>query len=237
MIQAVDEFILFDDCQYTRRDWRNRNIIKTHQGSAWLTIPVKVKDKNKQSICDVHVDNDKWVKNHLACFRHHYANAPYFSEMYPVIEEWYDACHDEELLYRVNYCFLKNICDTLEIRTDLTWSMDYGVEGECATSKLLSLCMKSGATHYLSGPNARCYLDESLFREKGIEVVWMSYDNYPEYNQVHPPFLHQVTVLDVLLHLGPEASLESIARYSMDAEREDGVCGLVGAGCGSGDEV
>jgi hypothetical protein len=203
LINGVDEFILFDDVQYTRRDWRNRNRIKTARGPQWLTIPVEVKGKYFQRIDETRVADKRWPRTHWESIRHAYAKARHFAAYRPVFEEIYLGM-DEDLLSRINHRFLTAVCGLLGIRTPLTWSADYGGEGD-KSDRLVHLCQRAGAGEYLSGPAARCYLDENLFRQAGIAVRYADYAGYPEYEQLFAPFDHHVSVLDLLFNEGPDA--------------------------------
>jgi len=202
-IGSVDEFVLFDDAQFTRRDWRNRNRIKTAGGVRWLTVPVDSKGKYDQAIKDTRVSDTSWPEKHWKSLYHAYSKAPHFSQFAEAIEAAYREVADDGLS-RINYHFLTTICEILGIETRITWSMDYAVSGK-KSEILLDICEQAGATEYLSGPSARVYLDEALFVEAGVEVDWMDYGGYPEYDQLHPPFEHKVTVLDLLFHTGTEA--------------------------------
>lgn len=203
LIASVDELVLFDDMQYTRRDWRNRNRIKTPQGLQWLTIPVEVKGKYLQKICETRVSDSVWAVNHWKTLCHNYARAEFFDACKPVLEALYLECRDP-LLSRINHRFLHEICQLLGIGTKLTWSMDYRLcEGK--TERLVDICKQAGATRYLSGPSAREYLDEALFQSAGIEVAWMDYSGYRPYRQLFGPFEHSVSILDLLFNEGPNA--------------------------------
>jgi hypothetical protein len=203
LIASVDEFILFDDTQYTRRDWRNRNVIKTRDGLKWLTIPVEVKGKYHQRIRDTVICDKDWADNHWRTIVHSYAKAPAFSLFREHLEELYrGATHD--YLSEVNRYFLTHLSRVLSISTSITCSSDYGVcDGK--TERLVDLCLKAGAQEYLSGPSARDYIDERLFSEAGIRLRYMDYSGYPEYPQLHGPFEHGVSVLDLLLNVGDDA--------------------------------
>src|SRR5690242_5606915 len=124
IIQMCDEFMLFDEAQYTRRDWRNRNKIKTPQGAQWITIPVQVKGKFFQRIDETLVSDAVWVDDHLKTLRHSYAKAPFFKSHFPAIEALYECVRSETLLSRINYQLLRGLCDLLEIKTPITWSTD-----------------------------------------------------------------------------------------------------------------
>jgi len=203
LIAAADEFVLYDEVQYTRRDWRNRNQIKTPQGVQWLTVPVKVKGRYHQSIRETEIDGTQWAQQHWTRLRQNYARAPHFARYAEQLEALYlNGRHDT--LSALNLAMLAWINRQLGIATRISSSSDYTLEGD-RTDKLLNLCLQAGATEYLSGPAARDYLDESRFAAEGIAVRWFDYPAYPPYAQLWGEFVHGVTVLDVLFHCGPEA--------------------------------
>jgi hypothetical protein len=203
LIASVDEFILYDDRQFTRRDWRNRNRIKTPQGLQWLTIPVETKGRYHQRIDETVISNPTWAEHHWKTIVHNYAAAPSFPDLRDWLELLYRSAGDLRLS-AVNRHFLAAINDLLGINTRLSWSTDYEAEGT-KTARLVALCQAAAATHYVSGPRARSYLDEGAFAEAGIELSYFDYSEYPEYRQLHPPFDHAVTILDLILNTGTEA--------------------------------
>jgi len=203
LINSVDEFILYDDMQYTRRDWRNRNAIKTPHGCLWLTIPVQVKGKFHQKICETQVNNSQWREQHWKSIRTFYARAPYFTTYKDWLAELYLGC-DSVYLSQINYRFLSALCQVLGITTRLTWSSQYEVPPG-KTERLVTLCQQAGATDYRSGPAAKDYLDEEQFASAGIAVQWMEYSSYPEYHQLFPPFEPAVSIIDLILNEGPNA--------------------------------
>lgn len=204
LIARVDEFILYDEVQFTRRDWRNRNRIKTAAGTQWLTIPVEVKGKYFQKIRDVRIAEAGWGEDHWNRFRQAYARAPYLAQWKDPIEELFRGA-TQETLSEVNERILRMVCGWLGITTPITRSADYDTSEEDPTRRLVSLCLQANADHYLSGPAAKAYMDEARFAEAGIELGYADYAGYPEYSQPHPPFDHAVTVLDLLACTGPEA--------------------------------
>ena len=203
LIQSVDEFVLFDDVQYTRRDWRNRNRIKTPHGLAWLTIPVQTSGQYLALIKDIEVTDPAWAKKHWKTIAAMYAQAPYFRMVADRFERLYLES-TETRLSLINRTWLEAACEMLEIRTKFTWSMDYAV-AEGRTERLVSICQQAGATTYISGPSARGYIDNACFEAAGIELHYFDYDGYPEYPQLHGPFEHAVSVIDLLCHTGPNA--------------------------------
>lgn len=206
IIASVDEFIIYDEVQYTKNDWRNRNLIKTTNGALWLTIPVRHTGRFGQPIDDVRVTGPAWARKHWMSFVTYYAKAPFFGSVSPLLGEAYAFCVDDERLSAVNLRFIRLVASLLGITTSITSSRDYPGGGD-RNQRLVDLCLGAGATEYLSGPAARGYLDEPLFAEAGVAVTWMDYSRYPEYPQLHaPPFIHGVSVLDLILNVGPEAA-------------------------------
>jgi hypothetical protein len=203
LIGLSDEFILYDDVQFTKRDWRNRNKIKTPTGPQWLTIPVLTKGKFEQPINQTEIGDMNWPRKHWPTIVQNYAKAPHFAEYRERFQTLYEEC-SETMLSKVNHRFLAAICWMLGIGTKISWSSDYPL-ADGKTERLVGLCKAAGATTYLSGPAAKAYMDESLFAAQGIDVKYMDYTGYAEYDQLYPPFEHGVSVLDLIFHTGADA--------------------------------
>jgi hypothetical protein len=203
IVNQVDEFILYDDRQYTRRDWRNRNLIKTAEGLHWLTIPVHVKGRYDQRIDETEVSDHRWAARHWKTLAQAYGPAPHFKTYRDEIRVLYEAS-GEKRLSEINRRFLQGICGLLGITTKLTMSTDYEATGD-RTERLVSLCRQAKAAQYVSGPSARAYIEEDRFREAGIELHYFDYTGYPQYQQLHGPFEHGVSILDLLFNAGPAA--------------------------------
>ncbi len=205
-IQKADVFVFYDDVQYDRHGWRNRNRIKTRSGPAWLTIPLESSgDRWKDvRICDIRVATPgDWRRVHLATLRHCYAKAPFFSSYWPMLERWYESepatLADFTIQTTIELARELGIANTKFLRSSTL---------DCAgtkTDRLLTVLQKIGATHYISGPAAKEYLDEAALQAAGISVEWMMYE-YPAYPQLFPPYDAQLSALDLLLNVGPEAS-------------------------------
>ena len=200
IIQSVDEFVLYDDMQYTRRDWRNRNVIKSANGLQWLSIPVEVKGKYFQSIKDTKVAEMNWNIKHWQIIKQNYNKAKGFKEYSDIIESLYLNCNFE-YLSEINYYFLTNICSILGISTKFRWSNEFLLE-EDRTQRLISICKQCDADTYVSGPAAKSYMDEAVFDNEGIKLEYFDYNGYQEYNQIYPPFTHYVSIIDLLLNEG-----------------------------------
>lgn len=202
IIHDVDLFVFYDDVQYTKNDWRNRNKIKTQNGPAWLTIPTG--SDLDRLICEVSLSDPRWQKNHYKTLVQYYSKAPFFRQYLSLLEEVYLA-RQWDSLSELNQYLIKTIArDCLGITTEFADSRSYEVTGKCL-DRLLDLLNKVRAEEYISGPAARDYIDTRHFEAEGIQLVYKDYSGYPEYPQFFPPFDHYVTILDLLFHTGPDA--------------------------------
>lgn len=204
IIRSVDEFIIYDDVQYTRRDWRNRNIIKTRSGQGWLTIPVKVKGRFSQLINETEVTDSRWAVKHWKKILHNYSSAYHFDEYRCLFEEAYRLAGEMKMITDINLLFINLICSVLGISTTMVRSEQYNPQGK-GSNRILSLCRETGADSYLTGPSALKYLDEQAFRKAGIEIRTADYSDYPEYKQLWPPFIHNVSIIDLIFNTGRDA--------------------------------
>ncbi|HET7144449.1 MAG TPA: WbqC family protein [Anaerolineales bacterium] len=204
-ICRADLFIFYDDVQYDKHGWRNRNQIKTAQGKQWMTIPVHAKGVTEGiSIKDVRIDWSKpWAKNHLKALTYAYAKTPYFALYSP----WLDSVFERHDGFLADF----TIWLTMEIarkignsHTQFMRSSEIpGIDGQ-KTDRLIQILTYVGAKHYVSGPSARDYVEKEKFDKAGISLEYMEY-NYPEYPQLYPPFDQYVTILDLMFMVGNDA--------------------------------
>lgn len=200
IINSVDEFVIYDEVQYTKNDWRNRNLIKKPGGLMWLTIPCR-RERLNQIIKDTRIYSRFWYRKHLNALYLNYASAPAFEEMIPKIKEWYVSASEKKYISDINTHFIRAITEFLGIKTIITSSEDYNACGD-RSGKLVDICRKAGATEYISGPSSRNYLNENEFKAYGIKIKYFDYTGYPAYEQIHSPYAERVSIIDLILHKG-----------------------------------
>jgi len=202
IIHSVDVFVFLDDVQYTVRDWRNRNRIKTHQGpSTWLSVPTK--GGRDQRIMDVEIDDTQdWRRKHVASLKHSYGRCKFFGEYFPRFSEVLLAGPSK--LSELDIELTKLIAGWLSIECRYARSSDLDAQGT-KDDRLIDIVQKMGGDAYLSGPAARDYIQPEKFGRAGIALAYQDYAGYPEYSQISAPFDPQVTTLDLLFAVGPEA--------------------------------
>lgn len=200
LIGMVDEFIFYDDVQYTKNDWRNRNRIKTPQGVQWLTIPVG--SNLRRRIMDVEIADPACGAAHWKTLAANYGRAPHFRAVAAWLEPFYRERWGS--LSALNQRLIAAVCAELGIATRLSRSTDHAAEGD-RNGRLVALCRAAGAGAYVSGPAARSYLDVAAFARAGIEVIWMDYGGYSPYPQLWGDFDGAVSILDLLFNCGGDA--------------------------------
>ena len=201
IIHDVDLFIFYDDDQYTMRDWRNRNRIKTRAGLSWVTVPVR-RDGLSTRIEDARIDwRTDWTARHRHVLLENYRDAPFVREISDGFFAVLDRRHDR--LSALNVELMRWIADCLSIRTEVVLSSSLEASGN-RTDRLVDLVTAVGGNTYLSGPSAEAYLDLAAFDEAGIAVEFKTYD-YAPYPQLWGEFEGAVSVLDLMLNIGPDA--------------------------------
>jgi hypothetical protein len=203
MINDVELFVFYDEVQYTKNDWRNRNKIYSKQGLSWISVPVEY--TFGQTIIETKIKNTQnWQQDHWNKLQNAYKKAPFW-DMYK--DFFFDVYFNKkwENLYELNRYLIINISkEFLGIKTEFADSRDFNSEGQKA-EKLLSLLKAMDVTDYVSGPAAKDYISDEEFNTRGINVTWKDYSGYKEYKQIKEPFEHGVSIVDVLFNTGKEA--------------------------------
>lgn len=204
LIQRADVFVFYDDVQFDKHGWRNRNRVKTVNGPAWLTVPVAKKGNVTQGtrIDEIEIAPGRnWAAKHLATIRQAYARAPHLDRYIGVVEQLLDD--PPRLLADITIDSTVALAGELGVQRQFVRSSELGVPGG-RMERLIGVLAEVGATHYISGPSARAYIDEDRFADAGIGLEYMTYD-YPTYPQLHGPFEPNVSILDLLFMEGPDA--------------------------------
>jgi hypothetical protein len=207
-MQRSDVFVLYDDVQYDKHSWRNRNRIKTLQGIQWLTVPVLTKGQNWPTNRVVRIDNAiDWRKKHRLSIRQNYGKAPYFSDYFGIFDDLYYRPWDS--LLELNMTFLNAVCDMLGLKRETVFSSDLGVKGD-TVERLIAICNQLGANVFYEGAAGRDYIDDELFARAGIKLEYQDY-RHPVYHQLYGDFVPYMSVVDLLFNCGPK-SLEILTQ-------------------------
>lgn len=203
-MRRSDIFVYYDDVQYDKHGWRNRNRIKSAAGEpVWLTVPVRRSGLDWPKINEVELDRtNQWARKHVGTIRQYYARAPHFSTYLPELEEMLNR--PWERLVDLDVALVELICKWIGLKRQIEFSSKLGVGGE-RSERLLGLCQHFSANRYLSGDSAQNYLQNDLFKSHGIEIEWQQY-KHPTYSQLHGPFVPYLSIIDLIFNCGPESA-------------------------------
>jgi len=197
-----DIFVLYDDTQFDKHGWRNRNRILTPNGISWITVPVKTKGLQQPLNCEIQINNQvNWQRKMLASIRQSYSKTPYFQTYFPALESILAQPYD--YLLDLNLATLRWLTDSLGLPWKVVRSSELGIGGR-KTERLVAICEKFKATDYLTGDAAKDYLEERQFQDARIQVHWHEY-THPVYDQGNADFVPSLSVVDVLFREGPRA--------------------------------
>jgi hypothetical protein len=203
LMRSADIFVLYDDVQFDKHGWRNRNRVKCEHGAQWLTVPVRHHGRGKQLILDVEVDVSKpWVRKHLATIRQCYARAPHLEPYASELEQLLDR--KWERLVDLDVAAAGLLAGWLGVEATIVRSSQLGATGS-RNERLVEICRGFGADRYRSGEAAKEYLDVDLFDRNGITVEWQNLD-HPVYPQLHGGFVSHLSAIDMILNCGENSA-------------------------------
>lgn len=202
-IYKSDVFVIYDDVQYDKEGWRNRNRIKTANGIQWLTVPVYVKLSESPLIMDVRIDNkDNWRKKHFNSIKMSYSKSPFFKEYINIFEEAYSTHWD--LIVDIDMFFILKLADCLGMGDKkIVRSSTLGISGD-RDNRLISICKELGADTFYEGAAGKNYIDVDYFARNGVKVEFQEY-RHPIYKQLYGDFVPYLSVIDLLFNHGSES--------------------------------
>lgn len=212
LINRADVCVFYDDVQYTKNDWRNRNRIISKQGLEWITVPVG--QSISRLINEVEIHDPSWQKEHYKRITNAYnikIKDTWSLELLEALfmkKQWTNLSELNQETIR----FISR--DYLNINTKFDSSINYNLQGG-GEARLLSLLSQLKATHYLSGPAGENYLHSNHFADAGIKLDFVNYPRYSKYVQTQKPFISKVSIIDLLLTIQTESK-----NYLQDQERE-----------------
>ena len=202
-IRASDVFVYLERVQYKKREYQNRNRIKTKDGPLSLAVPVKTKDKYDQLICDVEIDNtDDWRKKHWRAIEVNYHKAPHFNDHKDFFEDLY--LREWRMLAPLNEHIIGYILEYLQIVTPIQSDLALDVHAK-STDRIIEICKAVGADAYLSGAGGKSYLEEEKVASHGIRLSYQDF-KHPEYPQLYGEFIPYLSTIDLLFNCGKESA-------------------------------
>ncbi len=199
-----DIFVLYDNVQYDKNGWRNRNRIKGHNRPVWLTVPVSA--KHKPLLTDVAISESNWQIKHLKNIQQFYSKAPffeyYFHDFSNIIQQ------DWSLLIDLNESLIRWFADKFAIDTEIVRSSTLNISGN-RDDCLIKMVKYLGGDRFYEGAAGKNYIDTDFYKLNGVEVIFQNYF-HPEYKQLNGDFISHLSALDMLLNCGAKECMEVV---------------------------
>jgi len=202
-MHGSDIFVVYDDVQYDKESWRNRNRIKTAKGIQWLTVPVLINFEEHPLIGEVKINNTvNWSKKHFSSIKQNYSKAPFFKKYIPIFDEAYSK--KWEYLIDIDMYFILKLAECLGIRDKrIVQSSTLNIEGD-RIGRLVKICNLFDADIFYEGASGKNYIDEKSFIDRGVRIEYQDY-KHPIYNQLYGNFIPYLSVVDLLFNCGDES--------------------------------
>jgi len=206
LIASVDELVFLDNVQYTRRDWRNRNLVRSaakSKESKWLTIPLENGGSRQSTIQETRISaSSNWTSEHTNRIRAFYQASEYYDDLSPILEV-IESSKSEAYLSKVNRHIIECICDVLGLQVSIRTSVFAEDLSEIDPSqRILNILLETKADLYLTGPAAKSYLDEELFKEKNIAICYADYSRLPYMEDLISDRGMEFSILDAIARHG-----------------------------------
>lgn len=208
-ILLSDIFVLLDDVQYVKKQWHNRNKIRTEYGFKWISVPVQAKFGEK--INTVKIDYSKnWIDEHENIINTSYSTSRFFKNYFPKLQSIFSRNYS--LLVDLNIEFIILMCNILEIKTKIIKSSELNISSS-GSNRILDICKKLDANEYLSGMMGKDYLVLDNFNQNKIKIIFQNY-LHPTYRQNFEPFLPNMSIIDLVMNKGPDSKKIILFKHS-----------------------
>jgi hypothetical protein len=209
-IQSCDIFVFLDDVQFEKNDWDNRNKIKTSEGVMWLTVPVVHKFGQKLNEIKI-ANNGNWKDKHRKAIKLNYQKSRFFENYWSEIDDI--LAKEWDTLIDLNFILINYFSSKMGINTKTIRSSELKIKNS-GSERLLEICKNVSADTYLSGELGKNYLDEEIFRQSKINIIYEKFQ-HPIYTQLGNIFQSNMSIMDLLFNEGEKSKtiLENSTNY------------------------
>jgi hypothetical protein len=202
-ISVADLFVIYDDVEYSRYGWYNRNYILSKNGPILLVVPIIRQFSDKLKHNQVKIDNSQnWVRKHIKSIELCYSKSPYFEEYIDLFINVFNKKYD--YLFELNMSLLKIFLKELNISTKIKYASEYNLEYK-KSDRAMDLAIKTKSTHILFGELGTDYASIDKFEQNHIKVLFQKY-NHPIYKHFNSnQFFDKLSSIDLLFNCGKES--------------------------------
>lgn len=211
-INAVDEHVIYDDVNYIKGGWMNRNRILYNGTLRNFNVPLRGASPNKL-VNQVTVDTNPILQGKMMrTIEYAYKKAPYFNEAMAVLEPIITSKEDNLAIYLENE--LRSICKYMGINTKLIMSSaiekDNSLKGR---DKVVEICKKQGADIYINASTGEHLYNKEDFKEKGLKLIFIKDASTVRYEQMTAEFIPSLSIIDILMNCAKEKIQELLMDY------------------------
>ena len=212
LIHAVDAFVVYDDVNYMKGGWINRNFILSQGAASRITLPLRGASPNVL-INEVEVGGRRECAKLLKTVTQNYAKAPCFTNVIPLIEEI--LMFEEVNLAKFLDHSLRKLCGYLGL--DPRWLIssdldkDNGLRGQ---QKVLDICRILEASRYVNTPGGKELYTSDAFESCGIELTFLQ-PNQTRYEQFGNEFVPNLSIVDVMMFNDKERCTGLLCEYTL----------------------
>lgn len=216
LLNAVDKYVIYDDVNFIKGGWINRNRILMSGEAKMFNVQMQGASPNKL-INEVEVStNEQGQKKLLRSIENNYRKAPYFKEVYNILEEIIISKEANLAKYLENS--IKRVCEYLDIKTEIIISSSIEKDNNLrAEEKVIEICKKLGATEYYNAVGGQELYSYDDFKNNGITLKFLE-TNYIEYHQFNNDFISNLSIVDVLMFNSKEKVKSMLDDYNIIQE-------------------
>ena len=205
LINAVDKYVIYDNIEYTKKGWINRNRILMNGRDFLISLPLK-KDSDYKMVCERELSSEYDPRKMLGQIKSSYAKAPYFKEVNFLLESILFT--GETNLFKFIFHSVQAINHYAAINTEMIVSSTLNIDHELKSEdKVLAICKALSADAYYNAIGGKELYSKERFRSSGIDLYFLSSDAI-QYQQFNHDFVPWLSIIDVLMfHSKEEVSI------------------------------
>ena len=198
LISAADKFVVYDNIQFTKKGWINRNRMLVNNTDKYFTLPLK-KESDFLNVVERSISDD-FKKERIALLakiKEAYRKAPFFDAAYPLLESIFN--HEEKNLFRFIHNSLQQVCKYLNIRTKFIISSSVPIDHQLKSQdKVIAICKALDASQYINPAGGTDLYSKEIFKQQDIELVFLKTDAI-QYQQFNDEFIPALSIIDVMM--------------------------------------
>lgn len=210
LINAVDTFVIYDNIQYTKKGWFNRNRFLQNGQDVLFSIPLK-KDNNYLNVDKRFISPEFNKKELIAQFQNAYAKAPYLKEGMSILDEIIN--YNEDNLFKYLYNSVQKICGFLDIDTKIIISSTINIDHNLKSKdKVITICKDLGANSYINPIGGYELYNKTDFEKNGLSLMFIK-TNPIAYNQLGEGFLTNLSIIDMIMFNDKKTIIKYLNEY------------------------